>query len=351
MRDAPWILYGAGGVTGCLVLAEALRRGHRPIVAGRDRSIHALGEAHGLESACVPLEDSDGLATLVRRGSRVLHIAGPYAVTAQPMLNACLATRTPYLDLDSEIGSLSAMFGRDAEVRAARIPVVVGAGFGVSAAEGVALYVANKVRDTRRLLLGVSSANGYKSVGAALSTLHVLGHGGAWIERGSLRSGVIAHTRFRATVDAVSHTFVAAPMAETLAVHRSTGIPEVVAGIPVPSIAALLLRCAAPFIPMLLRRPRLRRFLERRLRKAQPVSPPAHPESAHRSFVWAQASGEHGTSAAVLSLGEGYAFAAAAMVRASELLSSFDGVGTWTPGAAFGADFATQIEGVRRYDV
>ena len=73
-------------------------------------------------------------------------------------------------------------------------------------------------------------------------------------------------------------------------------------------------------------------------------------EAAHRSFIWAQASSEHGTSAAVLSLGEGYAFAAAAMVRASELLSSFDKVGIWTPGAAFGADFATQIEGVRRYD-
>jgi short subunit dehydrogenase-like uncharacterized protein len=350
MRDAPWILYGANGVTGRLVLAEALRRGHRPIVAGRDPSIHALGEAHRLESACVPLDDADGLATLVRRGSRVLHIAGPYTVTAQPMLDACLATRTPYLDLDGEIGSVSAMFGRDAETRAARIPVIVGAGFGVSAAESIALYMANKVPDARRLLLGVNSANGYKSVGAALSTLHVLGHGGAWIERGSLQSGAIAHTRFRATVDAVSHTFVAAPLAETLAVHRSTGIPEVVAGIPVPSIMATILRCVGPFIPMLLRRPRLRRFLERRMRKAQVAAPPLPPEAAHRSFVWAQASGEHGTSAAVLSLGEGYAFAAAAMVRASERLSSFDQIGIWTPGAAFGADFATQIEGVRRYD-
>jgi hypothetical protein len=86
------------------------------------------------------------------------------------------------------------------------------------------------------------------------------------------------------------------------------------------------------------------------MRKAQPVSAPVQPESAHRSFVWAQASGEEGIATAVLSLGEGYPFAAAAVVRASELLASFDRVGTWTPGAAFGADFATQIEGVRRYD-
>ena len=215
----------------------------------------------------------------------------------------------------------------------------------------IALHVAKKAPGARRLLLGVKSANAYKSVGAALSTLHVLSHGGAWIADGRLRTGSIAHTRFRATVDAVRHTFVAAPMADALAAHRSTGIPEVVAGIPVPSVMATILRYAAPIIPLLLRRPFVRRMMERRMRKQVPPETVPHPDADHRSFVWAQASGEHGTSTAVLSLGEGYAFAAAAMVRASESLSSFDRFGTWTPGAAFGADFALGLEGVRRQDV
>jgi short subunit dehydrogenase-like uncharacterized protein len=351
MRDAPWILYGANGVTGRLVLAEALRRGHRPILAGRDPSIKALGEAHSLESACVPLQDAAGLAALLRKGSRVLHIAGPYAVTAEPMIDACLATRTPYLDLDGEISSLSTVFGRDAEAKTAGVPLIVGSGFGVAAAESIAIHVAGKVRDAQRLLLGVRSVNAYKSVGAALSTLHVLSRGGAWIKGGSLQNGSMAHTRFRATVDSVRYTFVAAPLADALAAHRSTGIPEVVVGIPVPSFMAPILRGAAPLIHLLLRRGAVRRFLERRMRKAGPSSTEPQPTSGRRSFIWAQASGDHGTATAVLSLGEGYAFAATAMVRAAERLSSFDRAGTLTPGAAFGPDFVTELEGVQRQDV
>jgi saccharopine dehydrogenase (NAD+, L-lysine-forming) len=350
MRDAPWIIYGANGVSGRLVLAEALRRGHRPILGGRDPSIHALGEAHKLEAVCVGLEDAAGLAALLKRGSRVLHIAGPYAVTAAPMLDACIATRTPYLDLCGEIGTIGETFARDAEAKAGKIALVAGAGFGVSAAESVAIHVARQARGARRLLLGVKLDNAYKSVAAAMSTLHVLGRGGAWVTDGRLRSGGIAHTRFHATVDGGRHTFIAAPLADVLAAHRSTGIREVIAGIPVPSVMAPILRYAAPLIQRLLGWPGLRRFLERRMRKQAP--PAVAPTTAgHRSFVWAQATGERGTSTAVLSIGEGYAFATAAIVRSAELLSSFDGAGAWTPASAFGPDFVLGLAGVQRRDL
>jgi hypothetical protein len=184
-----------------------------------------------------------------------------------------------------------------------------------------------------------------------MSTLDVLGSGGAWIEGGKLKRGAMAHTRFRATVDGARYTFVAAPLADALAAHRSTGIPEVVAGVPVPSLAAPILQLMAPLIHRLLRQPRVRQFIERRGRKTAPPSTESRSSPQHRSFVWAQASGLHGTSTTVLSLGEGYGFAAAAIVRASELLSSFDGVGTWTPGAAFGPDFVMALDGVRRQDL
>lgn len=351
MRDAPWILYGANGVTGRIVLAEALRRGHRPIVAGRDPSIKALGDAHSLESVCVPLQDADGLAALLRRGSRVLHIAGPYAITAEPMINACLATRTPYVDLDGEVGSLAAVFGRDAEAKAAGVPLIVGAGFGVAAGESVAMHVARKVPGARRLLLGVKLYTAYSSAAAGRSTLHVVGDGGAWVQDGTLRRGAIAHHRFHATVDGHRYTFAALPLADVLVAHRSTGIPEVIAGVPVPRIMGPILRGMSPLMLFLLRRRAVRGFLQRRMGKQGPA--PAEPSAAsgQRSFVWAQASGEHGTAAAVLSVGEGYAFAAAVMVRTGELLSSFDRAGALTPGAAFGPDFVTGLEDVQRHDV
>jgi short subunit dehydrogenase-like uncharacterized protein len=185
-----------------------------------------------------------------------------------------------------------------------------------------------------------------------MSTLHVLGRGGAWVTEGQLRSGGMAHTRFHATVDGGRHTFIAAPLADVLAAHRSTGIPEVIAGIPVPAIMAPILRLASPLIQRLLGRPGVRRFLEKRMRKQAPPATASTPTTnGHHSFVWAQATGDHGPATAVLTIGEGYAFAASAIVRSAEALSGFDRAGAWTPASAFGPDFVLGLDGVHRQDL
>jgi short subunit dehydrogenase-like uncharacterized protein len=46
-----WMLYGAYGFTGQLILDEALQRGHRPLLAGRSREkLLPLAERFGLEA-------------------------------------------------------------------------------------------------------------------------------------------------------------------------------------------------------------------------------------------------------------------------------------------------------------
>jgi len=48
-------------------------------------------------------------------------------------------------------------------------------------------------------------------------------------------------------------------------------------------------------------------------------------------------------------MGEGYAFTAAAAVRAVEAVLERRPTGALTPAQAFGADFALGIDGVKRY--
>ena len=44
-----WMLYGAYGRTGRLIVDEALRRGHRPVLAGRDAAkLEQLKQVTGL---------------------------------------------------------------------------------------------------------------------------------------------------------------------------------------------------------------------------------------------------------------------------------------------------------------
>jgi short subunit dehydrogenase-like uncharacterized protein len=352
MRNAlPWVIYGANGVTGRLVLASALAQGERPIVAGRDASgVRALAERHGLEPAVVSLDDRPALEALLRRSSRVLHTAGPFARTSAPMLDACLATATPYLDMSGELDAVAATLARDAEARRAGIPLVAGAGFGVTAGDCIAAHVARRRPRARRLLIGVDARNAHHSVGAALSRLEVLGAGGAWIEGGALVRGPIAHRRFAAGLGMQRRTFVAAPLAEALAAHRTTGIAQVIAGIPVPRAVAPLMRWLAPLLQRLARQPALRRLAARRGRPAEaPETPGAGTQL--RSVVWAEASDEEGSATSILEMGEGYAFAAAAMVLAARQLGERPVAGAFTPAAAFGADFVLRIEGVSRRDL
>ncbi len=88
--------------------------------------------------------------------------------------------------------------------------------------------------------------------------------------------------------------FAAAPLAELLAVQRSTGIPNIVAGIPLSRAAAALMRIAGPLLGKF-----LTLLAARASSKAEP-SPSAAAIAALRSRVWAEAGNETGGRVAAM---------------------------------------------------
>ena len=129
---ATWVLYGATGYTGILLSEEAARRGHRPILAGRNpEKLRALGERLGLEWKAVPLSDGLALRALVEGAGAVLHAAGPFVDTSRPMADACLEMGCSYLDITGELPVFEALFARDAEAKAKQVALIPGVGFDV----------------------------------------------------------------------------------------------------------------------------------------------------------------------------------------------------------------------------
>jgi saccharopine dehydrogenase (NAD+, L-lysine-forming) len=104
MSHTPWIIYGAAGTTGTLIAEEAIRRGHQPLLAGRSaESLASLGKRLGLPWMAVGLDEPSRLQRAVSDVDAVLNAAGPFIATAPPLVEACLATGTHYLDLAGEI--------------------------------------------------------------------------------------------------------------------------------------------------------------------------------------------------------------------------------------------------------
>src|SRR5690348_15846181 len=97
------LLYGANGYTGRLTAEIAAARRLDVVLAGRNAdSLRALGNRLRLPTRVVGLGDASELSRALHDVACVLHMAGPFASTSAPMLNACLATRTNYVDITGE---------------------------------------------------------------------------------------------------------------------------------------------------------------------------------------------------------------------------------------------------------
>jgi short subunit dehydrogenase-like uncharacterized protein len=339
-----WMLYGAYGSTGRLILDEALRRGHRPILAGRDDArLSALGQATGLPAVRLPLDDGAALRAALSRVRGVLLAAGPYSLTGPPMRAACLDTGCSYLDINGEIEDFQGALNCDAHARRAGIAILPGVGYGVVFGECLAAQVARRTPDATWLRLSLATQTAERSRGATLSKATAMAAGGRDVYHGAMRKRAMASPTWRTPPAALPRMrFAAAPLAELVAAHRSPGIPDVVVGIPLSRPAAALIRIAGPVLGTLLA------WGAARAPNGGEAGPSAAVIAGLRSRVWAEAGNAAGQrAAAVLETGEGYRAAAVAAVCALELQLHEPRVGALTPAQAFGADFALLVPGTR----
>ncbi|MFI6098241.1 saccharopine dehydrogenase [Lentzea sp. NPDC051213] len=97
-------VYGASGLTGRFVLAELEKRGFEPLPSGR---------------AQATADDPGALDRALGNAAAVINTAGPFAVTAGPLISAAERAGIPYVDVAAEIEA-----NADTFARGATIPVV-----------------------------------------------------------------------------------------------------------------------------------------------------------------------------------------------------------------------------------
>jgi short subunit dehydrogenase-like uncharacterized protein len=346
----PWILYGANGYTGALVARLAASRGHRPILAGRRAdAVFALAEELSLERRLFSLEDATRVDEGLRGMSLVLHCAGPFSRTSRPMADACVRTRTHYLDLTGEAEVLEALAARDGEARAAGVMLLPACGFDVVATDCLGAHLKRRLPGARRLALGFEALGGV-SRGTALTAIEALPRGGL-VRRGGVLTAVPAAWKTR-RIDfgRGPRTAMTIPWGDVSTAWRSTGIPDTEIYV-AASIALRALARSSRWLRGLLASAPVQRFLEARIR-ARPSGPSHEDRRRGRTFVWAEAEDDAGgrvTSRLVTP--EAYAFTALSALAAVErVLAGQAPAGFQTPSLAFGPDFVLDVEGVARTD-
>ncbi|MGC3999708.1 MAG: saccharopine dehydrogenase NADP-binding domain-containing protein [Anaeromyxobacter sp.] len=163
----PLLVYGAYGYTGTLIAREAIRRGLPVILGGRDSErLARLAAELGCPWRAFPLLDAVALRRAIEDVSAVVHCAGPFHTTWQPMAEACLDTRVHYLDITGEIPVFQGVSKMGAHAERAGVMLLPGAGFDVVPTDCLAAHLAQKLPDAVRLVLAFQGL-GHLSIGTA----------------------------------------------------------------------------------------------------------------------------------------------------------------------------------------
>lgn len=341
-----FLLYGANGYTGALIARECVKRGLRPILAGRNEmAIKALAEELGLEYRIASLTDAKTLYHMLCDVPAVLHCAGPYARTSHLMVDACLQTQTHYLDLTGEIDVFHALYNRDAEARATGVLLLPAVGFDVVPTDCLAALLWQKLPTATHLQLAVSGV-GPLSHGTMKTIISSINLGGLVRANGVLRVVPSGWKTQTIAIGTAMATVITMPLGDVFTAFVSTGIPNIETYVALPAPARLALKAGRFFSPLLATSivQKLLIWLAERL----PLGPSEQERAANSSSVWGEVHDDHGNRVTLLlHTPNVYTLTALAAIAAVQrVLDGVYSVGFQTPSRAFGAEFITAIEGV-----
>ena len=338
-----YMLYGANGYTGDLIAREAVRRGQKPLLAGRNaEEVEKLARELGCEWRAFDLANIDLSGVKL-----VLHCAGPFIRTSKPMVDACLAAGVHYLDITGEVAVFEAIFARDEEARRRNVLLLPGAGFDVVPTDCLAAQLHAKLPDATELWLAFNSNRGHVSRGTMNTVIESMGDGGLIRRNGKIE-------KVRTAFDVRTIPFASGPrLAMTIpwgdiaSAYRTTGIPNIrVYRGASPNAVKRFKRMAR--IELLLRNRVAKAFL-RKLMNKRSSGPSESERAAAHMDLWGRvvnARGEEVTQ--TLRIVEGYTFTVLAALEAvTRVLAGDVKPGALTPAKAFGAGFVNEIPGAQ----
>lgn len=340
-----WMIYGANGYTGELIAREAVRRGLRPVLAGRSRDkLEPLARELDLELRGFSLDDVAHSAAQLEGCALVLHCAGPFSATAEPMMEACLRAGTHYLDITGEIAVFELAQSLDARASEAGIVICPGVGFDVIPTDCVAATLKQALPDATHLTLGFDTRSGL-SPGTAKTSVEGFAQGGRVRRDGKITVVPLAHAVRRIDFGDGEKQAMPISWGDVSTAYHTTGIPNIEVFIPAPT-ALIIGAKLSNFIRPLLGLASVQKWLKARIDKSV-KGPGEATRSQLPTFVWGEARNARGvTKTARVRTDNVYSLTiTGALAVVDHLMSSKPADGAYTPAKLVGADLVTRLPG------
>jgi short subunit dehydrogenase-like uncharacterized protein len=341
-----WLIYGANGYTGILMAREAVKRGLRPILAGRNKeAVSALAAELGLESRVFSLDDAQATLRDIDGCKLVLHCAGPFSATSQPMIEACLASGAHYLDITGEISVFKNAHLQSDNALRADIVLIPGVGFDVVPSDCLASCLVEALPAATRLVLAFEAGGG-PSPGTARTSLEGLVQGGCVRQDGKLIEVPLAWKSRTIPFAHAERQAMTIPWGDVYTAFISTGIPDIEVYMAVPPATISKMRRMRWFKP-LLALGFVQSFMTKQVMK-RVRGPSDATRERTRSELWGEVTSADGrTISATMTTPNGYDLTVTAGLGITQYLLENDVEGGYyTPSLLMGSAYAASLPDV-----
>jgi short subunit dehydrogenase-like uncharacterized protein len=341
-----FLIYGASGYTGKLIVELSVKRGLKPVLAGRTESkLKILAEKFGLEYLVFSLENLEIIVQNIINFPLVLNCAGPFSRTARQMVEACLKVKTHYLDITGEIEVFEMIKSYDSVAKNKGVILMPGVGFDVVPTDCMAKYLSSKLPDATHLELAFTSIGGSISHGTVTTMIESLGNKGFTRENGVMISKSTGYKGKWVNFGSIKQFAMTIPWGDISTAYTTTGIPNIETYAGASKSAYYLMKFQFLFNPIL--RTKFVKNLFQKYVDDMITGPNEHHFQHGESLIWGKVTNEKGkTVEGRIETLEGYRLTAEASVLITKKVLELKEIsGYKTPAGLFGHELILEIEG------
>jgi short subunit dehydrogenase-like uncharacterized protein len=340
-----WMIYGAYGYTGELVVKEAIAQQRQPVLAGRNEAkTKAVAEKYNLPYKAFNADDAGNHLQDI---DILINCAGPFDQTAEQLMGACIKHNAHYFDISGEIPVYEAAHDRHDQAKKAGAVLCPGVGFDIVPTDTLAALLARELPKATHLELAFNFGS-LPSQGTARTAIVNIGVGGLIRSEGELKPVGLGHSIRKIPFPNGPQTSVSFPWGDVFSAYHSTGIPNTIVYCAMPAALCWGQKLTNP-IRGFLARPFMQKLLLGLMEKFLDAGPDENTRATAGTEFWGRAKAPDGREVSATLTGPSVYVMTAELSVAAALhaeTTSPDG-GYYTASKLLGADFLSDRAGYK----
>ena len=249
-RSPRLMIYGATGFTGLLIARAAAELDCELVLAARASTrLAAVARPLGAPFRAFSLNEPSAIVDALADIDFVVNAVAPVIAASEALIQACLATRTHYLDVTGELSAFVAAHRHDAAARARGIMIMPGAGFLIVASDCLAADIATLAPEAKYLRIGIAQSKIF-SRGSLKTVFNEARNHVVVRQAGRLTRIPIGRLERPFDYGEGPRTSFAVSLPDVFTAHLTTGIPNI-EGYLETSLARIATAVAMGFAPTL----------------------------------------------------------------------------------------------------